>query len=208
MPTSTWTFRRWRRADPPDVIVLGVDPGTAATGYGVVRGGEPGGPTLIECGVIRTSPRSTLSRRVTEIFDGISEVIERHHPDALAVEGIFFAKNVRTTVVLGHARGVVLLAGERAGIVVQEFAPKLIKKTVTGTGAATKQQVQAMVARLLRLKQAPQPSDAADGVACALTCIMGAGFAARAALVKRMPAGRQIAILRPNLSRLRTGTGR
>ena len=190
------------------MIVLGVDPGTAATGYGVVRGGEPGGPTLIECGVIRTSPRSTLSRRVTEIFDGISEVIERHHPDALAVEGIFFAKNVRTTVVLGHARGVVLLAGERAGIVVQEFAPKLIKKTVTGTGAATKQQVQAMVARLLRLKQAPQPSDAADGVACALTCIMGAGFAARAALVKRMPAGRQIAILRPNLSRLRTGTGR
>lgn len=208
MPTSTWTFRRWRKVDPRDVIVLGVDPGTAATGYGVVRGGEPGGPTLIECGVIRTSPRTTLSRRVTEIFEGIAEVIERHRPDALAVEGIFFAKNVRTTVVLGHARGVILLAGERAGIVVHEFAPKLIKKTVTGTGAATKQQVQAMVARLLRLKQAPQPSDAADGVACALTCIMGAGFSGRAAMIKRMPAGRQVAILRPNLSRLRAGTSR
>jgi len=190
------------------VIVLGVDPGTAATGYGVVRGGEPGGPTLIECGVIRTSPRTTLARRVTEIFDGISEVIERHKPDAMAVEGVFFAKNVRTTIVLGHARGVVLLAGERAGIVIHEFAPKLIKKTVTGTGGASKQQVQAMVARLLRLKHAPQPADAADGVACALTCVMGAGFAARAALIQRLPAARQVAVLRPNLSRLRTGTDR
>ena len=190
------------------MIVLGVDPGTAATGYGVVRGGEPGGPTLIECGVIRTSPRSALSRRVAEIFEGIADVIDRHHPDALAVEGVFYAKNVRTTVVLGHARGVVLLAGERAGIVVHEFAPKLIKKTVTGTGAATKTQVQAMVARLLRLKHAPQPADAADGVACALTCIMGAGFAARIALIQRLPKGRKVEILRPNLSRLRTATGR
>ena len=92
------------------MIVLGVDPGTAATGYGVVRGGEPGGPTLIECGVIRTSPRSSLARRVTEIFEGLTDVIERHSPDAMAVESVFFAKNVRTTVVLGHARGVVLLA--------------------------------------------------------------------------------------------------
>ena len=189
------------------MIVLGVDPGTAATGYGVVRGSEPGGPTLIECGVIRTSPRSTLSRRVTEIFDGITDVIARHHPDALAVEGVFYARNVRTTVVLGHARGVVLLAGERAGIVIHEFAPKLIKKTVTGTGAATKLQVQAMVARLLRLKHAPQPSDAADGVACALTCVMGAGFAARAALIKRIPASRRPAVLRPNLGGVRVGSG-
>lgn len=190
------------------MIVLGVDPGTAATGYGVVRGGEPGGPSLLECGVIRTSPRTALSRRVMEIFEGIRDVIDRHKPDALAVEGVFFAKNVRTTIVLGHARGVVLLAGEQAGLVIHEFAPKLIKKTVTGSGSATKQQVQAMVARLLRLKQAPQPADAADGVACALTCIMGAGFASRVALIQRLPPGRKIEILRPNLSRLRTGTGR
>lgn len=191
------------------MIVLGVDPGTAATGYGVVRGGEPGGPTLIECGVIRTSPRSSLARRVTEIFDGICEVIERHRPDAMAVEAVFYAKNVRTTVVLGHARGVVLLAGERSGLVVHEYAPKLVKKTVTGTGAATKAQVQAMVARLLRLKRAPEPTDAADGVACALTCVMGAGFAGRLKLVAKIPAGRVMpAVLRPNLARLRAADGR
>ena len=187
------------------MIVLGVDPGAAATGYGVVRGGEPGGPALIECGVIRTSPRTTLSRRVMEIFDGIMEVVDRHKPDAMAVESVFFARNVRTTVVLGHARGVVLLAGERAGLEIFEYAPALVKKTVVGTGAATKQQVQAMVARLLRLKHPPQPSDAADGVACALTCVMGAGFAGRVALLKRLPAPRQVAILRPNLARLRAG---
>ena len=191
------------------MIVLGVDPGTAATGYGVVRGGEPGGPMLIECGVIRTSPRSSLARRVTEIFEGISEVIERHRPDAMAVEAVFYAKNVRTTVVLGHARGVVLLAGERAGLAVHEYAPKLVKKTVTGTGAATKAQVQAMVARLLRLKRAPEPTDAADGVACALTCVMGAGFAGRLKLVAKIPAGRVMpAVLRPNLSRLKIADGR
>jgi crossover junction endodeoxyribonuclease RuvC len=119
------------------------------------------------------------------------------------VESIFYARNVRTTVVLGHARGVVLLAGERSGMAVHEFAPALIKKTVVGTGGATKQQVQAMVARLLRLKHAPEPSDAADGVACALTLIMGAGLSGRMALIKRLPIERQVAILRPNLSRLR-----
>jgi crossover junction endodeoxyribonuclease RuvC len=191
------------------VIVLGVDPGSATTGYGVVRGGEPGGPTLIECGVIRTSPRSTLSRRVVEIFDGISEVIERHSPDALAVESVFFAKNARTTLVLGHARGVVLLAGERAGITVHEYAPKLVKKTVVGTGAATKQQVQAMVTRLLKLKSAPEPADASDGVACALTCVLGAGFQARVASLGRVRGGRSFpAVLKPDLSRIVGGLRR
>lgn len=191
------------------MIVLGVDPGTAATGYGVVRGGEPGGPTLIECGVIRTSPRATLSRRVSEIFAGITEVIERHAPDALAVESVFFAKNARTTLVLGHARGVVLLAGERAGISVHEYAPKLVKKTVVGTGAATKQQVQAMVARLLRLKHAPEPADAADGVACALTCVLGAGFQARVASLGRVRGARSLpAVVKPDLSRIMGGLRR
>ena len=186
------------------MIVLGVDPGTAATGYGVIRGGEPGGPVLVECGVIRTSPKASLSRRVREIFDGITDVIDRHNPEAMAVEAVFHARNVRTTVVLGHARGVVLLAGERAGLVVHEYAPRLIKKTVVGTGAATKGQVQAMVARLLRLKKAPQPADAADGVACALTCVLGAPFAARVAHLRSGSAPRQLpVVLRPNLSRLK-----
>jgi crossover junction endodeoxyribonuclease RuvC len=173
------------------VIVLGIDPGTAITGYGVVctlEGDTPrhggglaksahGAPRLIECGVIRTSPRAPLESRLNDIFEGVTELLQRHRPDALAVEDVFYARNVRTTVVLGHARGVVLLAGARAGVTVHEYAPALIKKTVVGRGGATKEQVQFMVARLLRLKTAPQPADAADGVACALTCVMAAGTA-------------------------------
>ncbi|MEA3245742.1 MAG: crossover junction endodeoxyribonuclease RuvC [Gemmatimonadota bacterium] len=190
------------------MIVLGVDPGTAATGYGVVRGGEPGGPSLLECGVIRTPPKASLARRVTEIFDGLGEVIERHRPDAMAVEAVFYSRNVRTTLVLGHARGVVLLAGERAGLAIHEYEPRVIKKAVVGTGSATKEQVLAMGARLLRLRHAPRPADAADGVACALTCVMAGGVAGRLAQLAGVRAGSpRGAVLRPNLSRLRAQAG-
>jgi crossover junction endodeoxyribonuclease RuvC len=154
------------------VLVLGIDPGTAATGYGVVRGGGAIQPTLVECGVIRTRPRELLASRLREIYEGVRELIERHKPDALCVEDVFYAKNVRTTVVLGHARGVILLAAELAGLPVNELTPAEIKKSVVGPGSATKEQVQFMVTRLLRLKTAPQPTDAADGVAAALACLM------------------------------------
>ena len=154
------------------MIVLGVDPGTATTGYGVVKGDRPGLITLVECGVIRTRPRDPLPARLREIYDGVAELIGRHRPDTLCVEDVFYAKNVRTTVVLGHARGVILLAGEQAGVIVRELPPAEIKKAVVGSGAASKEQVQFMLARLLRLKAVPQPSDAADGVAAALACVM------------------------------------
>ena len=156
------------------MIVLGVDPGTATTGYGVVKGDRLGLIALIECGVIRTRPRDPLATRLREIYDGVSELISRHRPDLLCVEDVIYAKNVRTTVVLGHARGVILLAGEQAGLTVHELPPAEIKKAVVGSGAATKEQVQFMLARLLRLKAVPQPSDAADGVAAALACVMAA----------------------------------
>jgi crossover junction endodeoxyribonuclease RuvC len=163
------------------VIVLGIDPGTAVTGYGVVRGDGSTPPSLLECGVIRTHARAPLPSRLREIHDGIAELIARHKPDTMAVEDVFYAKNVRTTVVLGHARGVILLAGEERGIAIQEIPPASIKKAIVGAGAATKEQVQFMLTKLLRLKTAPQPSDAADGVAAALACIMGARVAAIAA---------------------------
>ena len=156
------------------MIVLGIDPGTATTGYGVVRSTGPGLATLVECGVIRTKARDPLPARLLEIHEGVHELILRHRPDALSVEDVFYAKNVRTTVVLGHARGVILLAGAQAGIEVHEFPPAEIKKAVVGTGVATKEQVQFMLTRLLRLKAVPQPSDAADGVAAALTYCLGA----------------------------------
>jgi crossover junction endodeoxyribonuclease RuvC len=158
------------------MLVLGIDPGTANTGYGVVRGGGAATPVLVECGVIRTRARDALPVRLREIYEGVLELIERHAPDALSVEDVFYSRNVRTTVVLGHARGVILLAAEQRGIVVNEFAPAEIKKAVVGTGSATKDQVQFMLMRLLRLKTVPQPNDAADGVAAALACLMSSGI--------------------------------
>jgi crossover junction endodeoxyribonuclease RuvC len=156
------------------VIVLGVDPGTAQTGYGVVRGDGSRPPTLLECGVIRTQARDPLPVRLRGIYEGICELLERHRPDAMAVEDVFYARNVRTTIVLGHARGVVLLAGEQQTVPLYEYPPAEIKKAIVGRGSATKEQVQFMVTRLLRLKSPPQPADAADGVAAALSCLMSA----------------------------------
>ncbi len=152
-------------------LVLGIDPGTAVTGYGVVRF-DGRVATLVECGVIRTAASEPLPKRLQDIHAGVVELLERHQPDTLAIEDVFYAKNVRTTVVLGHARGVVLLAAQQRGLLIHESAPTEIKKAITGTGAATKEQVQFMVTRLLRLKSAPQPADAADGVAAALSVCM------------------------------------
>jgi crossover junction endodeoxyribonuclease RuvC len=161
------------------VLILGIDPGTAVTGYGVVRVGPQ--PTLVECGVIRTKADRPLPERLRDISEGVRELIARHQPGAMAVEDVFYARNVRTTIVLGHARGVILLAGAEAGLRIHEYPPAEIKKAIVGTGNATKTQVQFMVTKLLRLKSAPQPADAADGVAAALTCAMRVGLEARLA---------------------------
>jgi crossover junction endodeoxyribonuclease RuvC len=149
------------------MIVLGVDPGAGTTGYGVVeRKGSH--ITLLECGVVRTDPASPLPKRLKEIYEGISEVLSRHKAEVVAVEGVFYGKNVRTTVILGHARGAILLAATMRDLPVAEYSPAEIKSAVVGNGRATKEQVQFMIQRLLRLKEPPRPSDAADGVAAAL----------------------------------------
>jgi crossover junction endodeoxyribonuclease RuvC len=156
------------------VKVLGVDPGTAITGYGVIEtgNGAPGMGRLIECGVLRFGRTNSLPHRLAELHYEIAQLIKRHQPSVLALEDAFYHKNVRTTLVLGHARGVILLAAQQEGLAIAQYAPAMIKKTVVGTGGARKHQVGAMVARLLRLKSAPQPADAADGVAAALTFIL------------------------------------
>lgn len=161
--------------------VLGVDPGTAITGYGVVEtaAGRPG--RLVECGVLRTGAADPLPTRLRILYDGVAELLARHAPDALAVEGIFYATNVRTTVVLGHARGVILLAGEEAGVPIHEYSPAAVKKAIVGRGAALKPQVGFMIARLLQLASAPAPADAADGVAIALTHLLAARKPGRSA---------------------------
>ena len=154
--------------------VLGIDPGTSVTGYGVIEtgNGAPGFGRLVECGVITFARGSPLPRRLAELHQGIAELIARHRPSALALENAFYHKNVRSTLVLGYARGVVLLAAAQAGLDIAEYAPATVKKTVVGAGGARKGQVAAMVARLLRLRRAPTPADAADGVAVALTHIL------------------------------------
>ena len=155
------------------MIVLGIDPGTQVTGYGVVRG-EGAAASLIECGVIRTQARDALPARLHSIYEGVCELLERHRPDVMSVEDIFYARNVRTTVTLGHARGVILLAAQQRGVTIREMAPTAIKKAVVGSGAGTKEQVQFMLTRLLRLKHPPKPADASDGVAAALAFLLGA----------------------------------
>lgn len=156
-------------------LVLGIDPGTAVTGFGVVAvNGRT--TTLVECGVIRTEARDPLPQRLAEVYEGIRELIARHRPDTLAIEDVFYAKNVRTTVVLGHARGVILLAAQQAALTIHEYPPSEIKKAITGRGGASKEQVQFMVAKLLKLKHAPQPADAADGVAAALCACLSASL--------------------------------
>jgi crossover junction endodeoxyribonuclease RuvC len=159
------------------VIILGVDPGTAVTGYGVIDASARLRVRLVECGVIRTPASDPLPVRLRAIRDGMLELLDRHRPDAVAVEGVFYGKNVRTTVVLAHARGIILLTAEEAGLPIGEYAPALVKKTVVGRGAAAKPQVAYMVAQLLRLSAPPSPSDAADGIAVALTHHLLAGAA-------------------------------
>jgi crossover junction endodeoxyribonuclease RuvC len=160
------------------VRVLGVDPGTSVTGYGVVDVGAGDGPfaaasgRLVECGTIVLPRRASLAERLEELHAGITRLIARHQPTALALETAFHQRNAHTTLVLGHARGVVLLAARQAGLAISEYPPATVKKAVTGAGAARKPQVAAMVARLLRLREPPHPADAADGVAVALTHIL------------------------------------
>ena len=152
--------------------VLGIDPGTAILGYGVVESGSTRGYRLLECGTLTTLGRDPLPARLRVIHDGITALIARHSPDAVAVESAFYGRNVRTTVVLSHARGVILLAAEMAGVQIAEYSPASVKKAIVGKGAALKPQVAYMVAQLLRLKTPPRPDDAADGVAVALTHLM------------------------------------
>jgi len=154
------------------VRVLGVDPGSSTVGYGVVETATDHFARLIECGVLQLDDSHSLPRRLKTIHEGLIELIARHRPDTVAVENIFYGKNARTSAVLGHARGVILLSIEEAGLPLAEYSPASVKKAVVGRGAAIKPQVGFMVAQLLRLTAPPTPADAADGVAVALTHLL------------------------------------
>jgi len=153
------------------VRVLGVDPGTVVTGYGVVDG-DRGKTRLVECGVIRPPRGAALPDRLADVYDGVRDLIDRHRPSVLALESVFLHRNVRSTVTLGQAHGVVLLAAAQAEVPIVRYAPAMVKKTVVGNGRAQKGQVGYVVAQLLRLAEPPTPADAADGVAVALTHLL------------------------------------
>jgi crossover junction endodeoxyribonuclease RuvC len=147
--------------------VLGIDPGSRITGYGVVLKGRGGSLTEVCHGVIRLSPGASLPNKLLEISEGLGAIIEEHRPDAVAIEDIFFAKNVRSAIMLGHARGVSMLSAASFGLDVFEYAPMKIKQAVTGYGNAPKEQVQKMVKALLKCSFTALP-DAADALATAI----------------------------------------
>ncbi|CAN5735701.1 MAG: crossover junction endodeoxyribonuclease RuvC [Pyrinomonadaceae bacterium] len=158
--------------------VLGIDPGSDTTGWGVIEG-DGRHYRLLEYGAIRSSPRQKFSTRLLQISNGIEEVISRHRPESCAIEDTFLATNVKVTMKLGQVRGVAMLAAERAALETYEYSPRLVKQTVVGYGNAQKHQVQEMVRVLLSLKMAPEPQDAADALAVAICHFHHAGLTQR-----------------------------
>jgi crossover junction endodeoxyribonuclease RuvC len=154
--------------------VLGIDPGSETTGWGVIDT-EGRKLKLVEFGTVRASARESFPARLLKIFEGVEEVIERFRPDACSVEEAFYAANVKTALKLGQVRGVVLVAAERARVEVNEYSPRLVKQTVVGYGNAEKHQVQEMVRVLLSLPRVPEPHDAADALANAICHVHHAG---------------------------------
>jgi len=147
--------------------VLGIDPGSQTTGWGVVEG-DGRRYSLVAFGSVRAASSMKFSTRLLKMSNGLEEVIEQHRPDACALEDAFLATNVKVSMKLGQVRGVMLLLAERAALDIHEYSPRLIKQTVVGYGNAEKHQVQEMVRLLLKLTSIPTPHDAADALAVAI----------------------------------------
>lgn len=150
------------------MIVLGIDPGTATTGYGIVRQDSSGKLIPIDYGVILTFPEAPTTERLLQIYDGVNLLIDKHTPDTVATERLFFSKNETTAISVGRAIGVILLSIAQHNLPWTEYTPMQVKQAVTGTGSAEKKQIQWMVTRLLALKETPKPDDAADALAVAI----------------------------------------
>ena len=149
-------------------IALGIDPGTATTGYGVVAQTVAGNFVLLACGVIRTEPHVEMHLRLRELFEDLQALIREFDPQSLAIEKLFFGRNVTNAISVGQARGTALLAAALHDLQVAEYTPAEVKLAIAGYGNAEKRQIQEMVQRLLDLPDIPRPDDAADGVAIAL----------------------------------------
>ena len=151
------------------MIIVGFDPGLATLGYGVIKKEQRGKPVMLDYGVVSTPKDENLAVRLCMLERGVKEIIEKYKPDEIAIEELFFAKNVTTGINVAHARGVVLLTCVKECGRIFEYTPLQIKQALTGYGRAEKKQIQAMVKTFLNLKAVPKPDDAADALAVALT---------------------------------------
>ncbi len=150
-------------------LALGIDPGTATTGYGLVRLMPDGELVAVSYGIISTPKEASAPARLEMLFDQLNDLLNEHKPDTAAVEKLFFSRNVTTAIAVGQARGVIMLCLQKAGIEPLEYTPNEVKQAVAGYGSADKRQVQEMVRALLQLEKIPKPDDAADALAIAIT---------------------------------------
>jgi crossover junction endodeoxyribonuclease RuvC len=153
------------------MIILGIDPGTATTGYAFIREEEDGTPVAVEFGVISTVPKTPMPKRLQHLYRRLSELIAAFKPDEAAIEEMFFGKNVTAAITVAQGRGVALLALADAGLPIREYKPAEVKQTIAGSGNAPKPQMQEMVRTLLGLENIPKPDDAADALAIAITAL-------------------------------------
>ena len=150
-------------------LALGIDPGTATTGFGLVRLEDDGSLVAVKYGVILTPKEASAPVRLEMLYNELSDLLNEYHPDTAAVEKLFFSRNVTTALAVGQARGVVMLCMQQAGIEPFEYTPNEIKQAVAGYGGAQKKQIQEMVRALLQMDSIPKPDDAADALAIAIT---------------------------------------
>jgi len=149
------------------MVILGIDPGSHVTGYGLIRANGSKIEAL-DYGCIKAESTDLPSRRYSQIYNGLNKIFDNFRPDVAAVESLFFSRNVKSAIKLGESRGVVLLSMGKRGIPIHEYAPRRVKQAVVGYGAAQKRQVQIMVVKLLGLKEVPQPEDVTDALAIAI----------------------------------------
>lgn len=150
------------------MVILGIDPGTATTGYGIVKKDRKGNLSVIDYGCIVTSTKKDLAERLKDIYTDLEKIIKKYNPNAIAIEELFFYKNIKTAIKVGHARGIALLCSVNMKKQIFEYTPLQIKQAVCGYGRADKKQMQKMVKLLLNFKKIPKPDDAADALACAI----------------------------------------
>lgn len=150
--------------------IIGIDPGTGILGFGVIDVLAGGKIKMVDAGVITTPAHTPLPDRLEEIYNGLTGIINDTKPSVMAIEKLFFAKNVTTAMSVSHARGVAMLTGKQANLQIEEYTPLQIKQTITGYGKADKKQVQEMVRLQLGLTEVPKPDDCADALAAAIMC--------------------------------------